>query len=222
MATFEGLPKELFKFLLDIRFNNNREWFQANKDIFLREVKQPLYALAAELGPVAQGIDSQMETRPERTVSRIYRDARRVRGGDFYRDAMWISFKRNSPWEKSPFSYFIYVNPEEYGWGCGFWNAPPDFMQKLRLHIDGSMPRFTRIAKSGILDDFELTGEDYKRAKKTIDQPQVARFYNKKYWSLEVNRRVDSAAFLPDLACEIARDMQKLAPVYHFVMGMED
>lgn len=223
MEQFTGIPKEGFAFLMDIRFHNNREWFQANKSVYLTQVKTPMYALAAALAPAARAIDPQMETRPERVVSRIYRDARRVRGGEFYRDVVWLSFKRvGNGEEHSPFSYYIYFNPEEYGWGCGFWDARPQVMEALRHRVDTHFEQFRSIVTAPWVNQYTLGGEDYKRPKKIIDDTTVNRWYQKKNWYLECTQPVDADAFSPDLRTRVEHSMRQMAPLYHFVMGMED
>ena len=45
----------LFDFLNDLEANNNREWFQANKDRYKREVQEPVLAFIADFaGPLRQ------------------------------------------------------------------------------------------------------------------------------------------------------------------------
>ncbi|MDD4797881.1 MAG: DUF2461 domain-containing protein [Eubacteriales bacterium] len=223
MEQFTGIPKEGFAFLMDIRFHNNRQWFQAHKDSYVSQVKKPMYTLAAALAPTAREIDAQMETRPERVVSRIYRDARRVRGGAFYRDVVWLSFKRAAGGdEKPPFSTFFYCNPDEYGWGCGFWDAKPQVMEDLRRKIDAQPERFRSIVAAPWVNQYTLDGEDYKRPKKLWDDDVINRWYQKKNWSLEQAQPVDTDAFSPQLLARIEHSMRQMAPIYHFVMGMED
>ena len=42
---------ELFDFLADLRANNDREWFQANKSRYERHVKEPLLRFIEDFEP---------------------------------------------------------------------------------------------------------------------------------------------------------------------------
>ena len=41
---FEGFSKEALDFLLGIKFNNNKEWFEERKNIYTDKVYEPLKA----------------------------------------------------------------------------------------------------------------------------------------------------------------------------------
>ena len=43
---------ELFQFLLELRTNNNREWFQANKGRYDRHVKEPILQFIQDFEPI--------------------------------------------------------------------------------------------------------------------------------------------------------------------------
>lgn len=48
---FDGLPAGYFKFFRELAANNNREWFEANKQRFRDEVQAPLVAFVEAMGP---------------------------------------------------------------------------------------------------------------------------------------------------------------------------
>ena len=66
---FEGFSMETLAFFAAVKFNNNREFLNENRDLFERAVKRPLVLLAQELAPVAQEIDLRIDPRPSRAVS---------------------------------------------------------------------------------------------------------------------------------------------------------
>lgn len=68
---FQGFTPETVDFLWGIRMNNNREWFTAHKEDYVKYLYEPMKALGAELfEPFAQEPGNLLK------VSRIYRDAR--------------------------------------------------------------------------------------------------------------------------------------------------
>ncbi len=49
MTAFEGFTQATLDFMWNLRFNNNREWFEANKDAFIRDFQTPMKALGREV-----------------------------------------------------------------------------------------------------------------------------------------------------------------------------
>ena len=73
---FTGFTDETVDFMWGIRFNNERSWFEAHKEIYLEHFYRPMTELADEIYAFLR------EQRPDyglvRKVTRIYRDARRL------------------------------------------------------------------------------------------------------------------------------------------------
>ena len=58
MSSETHIRPELFQFLAELRENNNRAWFQANRDRYVSEVRDPLLAFVAELAEGLRGSES--------------------------------------------------------------------------------------------------------------------------------------------------------------------
>jgi uncharacterized protein (TIGR02453 family) len=48
---FAGFPPEAFTFFANLAKNNNRDWFQAHKDVYERACREPMKALMAAVDP---------------------------------------------------------------------------------------------------------------------------------------------------------------------------
>lgn len=217
---FSGIPAEGYQFLLDIRFNNNRAWFNANKDVYIKNLKEPLYALAAELAPAAQAVDPAIDARPNRIVARIYRDARRCRG-EFYRDGLWLSFKRTGETNSTAVSFYFYLNPETIGWGMGFYEPQVEAMNRFRARMDAQPELFRSIISSPAMKAYTVTGESYSKPKKPGMAEDLAFWYNKKTFYTEYLEAVSPAAFSAELAGRVRQCILDHARLYRFVTGME-
>jgi uncharacterized protein (TIGR02453 family) len=217
---FNGIPAEGFKFLLDIRFNNTREWFNANKETYTKYLKEPLYALAVDLAPTAQAIDPAIDGRPARIVARIYRDARRCHG-DFYRDVLWLSFKRTGETVSTAVSFYYFLNPEEFGWGIGFYTPQVEAMERFRGRIDAQPELFRSIINVPALKAYNISGENYSRPKKPGMAEDLAFWYNKKTFSSDYSEPVSPAAFSKDVAERVRKCMLDHARLYRFINLME-
>lgn len=217
---FTGIPADGFQFLMEIRFNNNRQWFDQNRERFQTSLRDPLYALATELAPTAQAIDPQFEVRPNRVVARIYRDARRSKG-EFYRDHLWLSFKRQGEANGAALSYYFYLTPEEIGWGLGFYEQSVESMNRFRARVDAKPELFRSIISDPVLRAYKLEGESYAKPKRPGMAEDLALWYNKKSFSTEYIEPVSAAAFSPDLLGRLQRMMLDHKRLYQFVNMME-
>lgn len=74
--SFQGYSEDARAFFMALRFNNNREFFQGNREWYLRDVRTPSLALAEALAKEIEAIDSEIDARPHRALSRINRDTR--------------------------------------------------------------------------------------------------------------------------------------------------
>jgi uncharacterized protein (TIGR02453 family) len=112
---FTGFPREATEFFGDLARNNNREWFQAHKDVYERSCRDALKALVAELDPVGT---------PH--LSRINRDMRFSRDGAPYKDHIAAGVLGT------------YINLSAAGLyvGTGMYRPEPAVLQKFRAAID--------------------------------------------------------------------------------------
>jgi uncharacterized protein (TIGR02453 family) len=116
MSGFDGFPREAIGFFRQLARHNNREWFQAHKDVYERACRGPMKQLIAALG-----------ADPASTkITRINRDLR------FSRD-------------KSPYRTYIaagvrgsYVSLSTAGLyvGAGIYEPEPAALERFRNAID--------------------------------------------------------------------------------------
>ena len=58
---FQGFTDRTFEFFMAIQFNNNREFFHSNHDWYEEAVRNPLRDLAADLAPVIEQMDPDLD-----------------------------------------------------------------------------------------------------------------------------------------------------------------
>ena len=75
---FQGFSQGAVDFLWGVRFNNERSWFEAHKQIYLDTLYTPMKELCNQVYAVLNQEYPQYGLIHK--VSRIYRDARRLHG----------------------------------------------------------------------------------------------------------------------------------------------
>ena len=162
--SFQGYSQGTVDFLWDLRFHNERSWFQAHKEEFIALVDTPTRTLSAQLAREMTAAFPKLGLEPK--VSRIYRDARRLFGRGPYKDHLWFSLRKPGEHDGSIPCFWFEVAPDRYGYGMGCWDMPPVTMAKLRARIDRDPKPVERLARAvNRRGEFVLDGELYKRPK---------------------------------------------------------
>ncbi|MCL2366947.1 MAG: DUF2461 domain-containing protein [Oscillospiraceae bacterium] len=216
---FEGFSQRTIDFMWNLRFNNNKEWFDAHKDDFVNDFQSPMKALGRE---VYEQVSADFEDHGFiHKVSRIYKDARRVRDGEPYRANLWFSIERPSEeWTSTPVFWFE-LAPERWSYGLGYYSAKAVTMAKLRARIDKSPKAFEKlVAPYAAQSEFALSGEDYKRRKES-PTALTADWYNKKSISLISENPIGDELFSAELKCRIVAGYAFLMPLYDYFITLD-
>ena len=208
---FEGFSPETVDFLWGIRMNNNREWFLANKQQYVKTLYEPMKALGAEL--FQPFLDKPGELLK---VSRIYRDAR-LHHPLPYKESLWICIRQDVDWwGENPCLYFE-INPEGVDYGFFIWKPRPAAMKEFRKVIAAKPKEFlTMIRNVEAATQQSITAQMYKHPEK-CENPDLERFY---LWKAQIGctRHEDFSedTFGPGLAERVRDYFQKLTPLYNY------
>ncbi len=217
---FRGYSKETFEFFMAIRFNNNREFFTANRDWYLRAVRDPCYALAEALAPVLRDIEPDFDYRPYRVVSRINRDIRFSMDKSPYRDCMWLSFKPAGEEGKTMPGFYVDVRDDGVCYGMGFYRENRGIMAALRRSMECAPEELLRLLSDAAADGCTLYCVPGRRVKIPDGVPDALReLYRAKGFYVE--KPIENFAVIqsPDLADVIGRGYIRLAPLYRYILA---
>ena len=217
---FTGFTDETVDFLWGIRFNNERTWFEAHKEIYRTQLYQPMRELGDEIYAFLA------EQRPDlgliRKVTRIYRDARRLHSRGPYKESLWFSVEL--PWEEwtAHPTFWFELMPEGWTYGMGYYLPKPVTMAKLRARIDrdpDSMLRLTR--KLGRQKEFVLEAEDYKRPRGTPPDPLLEPWYRMRTFTICHNDRLTDELFCREIVERLKRGYAFLLPYYDYFATLD-
>lgn len=217
---FAGFEEEAFGFFLMIRMNNNKAFFEDNRETYERCLKRPLWALAQDLEDDLWAIDPKIETRPSKCVARIRRSTLFSNNKLPYRDYLWIGWRDRTDDQRHShaFGFFFHLSFDELCMGAGAYNMPPAQVKLLRERIAANPERFERIAK-GVSDaGFYVHGPNYVRLIPPENLgPYAMEFYMKKHFSVERDYPMDDTHLGPELVGILRRDINALKDLYAFM-----
>lgn len=215
---FEGFSQETLDFMWGIRFNNEKVWFEAHKEQYLKTLYNPMKDLNRQV--YAALLERHKHLDLSAKVSRIFRDARRLRGRGPYKDHLWMSLERlTDDWTDHP-AFWFELEPEGYTWGMGYFMPTALTMAKFRARLDSSPKPFEKLVRAFNKQAvFVLDGEDYKKPKGETT-PLLEPWYHKKSLTL-VGHGEAGETFTPDFADNLVAGYESLMPFYEFFLSLE-
>jgi len=127
------MPKELrftpglFDFLRELKANNKKEWFDANKDRYVADVRDPLLAFIVAFRPRLLEISPYLVADPKPTggsMFRIYRDTRFSKNKEPYKTTASAFFSHQTGGKEGP-GIYLHLEPESCFIGIGHWRPDP-------------------------------------------------------------------------------------------------
>src|SRR5262249_43032298 len=114
-----------FKFLRELEANNRREWFNANKERYLRDARDPMLEFIAAFAPRLRKISARFVADPSPSggsMFRIYRDTRFSKDKSPYKTHVAAHFQHASSGEEmmAP-GFYVSLAPGECFMGAGLW-----------------------------------------------------------------------------------------------------
>jgi len=219
---FTGFSQKTVDFMWNIRLNNNKPWFEEHKDEFTRDFQTPMKELGQEV--FARIAAEYGERGFIHKLSRIYKDARRVRDGNLYRDNLWFSVEKPSAEHDESsgiLTFWFDLNPEGWSYGLGYYAAKAATMEKLRARIDENPKAFEKlIALLGSQDEFKLDGPEYARQKQAPTQ-KTQEWYNKKSFSLIHFGQINDELFKREFADRLVNGFKFLMTFYDYFAAAE-
>jgi uncharacterized protein (TIGR02453 family) len=134
-APFLGFT-ETQAFLKDLRANNERGWFNANKARYERAFKQPGEAFAAELRPRVEKLAGQPMGAK---IFRIHRDVRFAKDKSPYNTHLHLGFQapREPGKPRRRGGFYVGLEPETLTLGVGAFDFGPADLERYRRAVAG-------------------------------------------------------------------------------------
>lgn len=154
------LSEKSLKFLRDLKRNNRREWFEARRELYEQELKQPMLALIEKI------TQSMMDYAPghirpaQKSVLRIYRDTRFSADKTPYKTHLAAWWTRNGLEKTSGGGYYLHLSPKEVMLAAGVYMPPKEQLLAIRTHLLERHAEFKRL-----VEDKKL------RKKMTVHEP---------------------------------------------------
>jgi len=136
---------EAIDFLRKLRRNNRREWFEARRDIYERELKQPMLALIERLLQGMMDYAPDHLRLPQKCMLRIYRDTRFSVDKSPYKTHLAAWWTRSGLEKTSGGGYYLHLSATELIIAAGVYMPPREQLFAIRNHLLTHYAEFERL-----------------------------------------------------------------------------
>ena len=123
--SFPGFPQEMFQFLQELVSNNNRDWFNENKERYRNVVVTPVIDFIDAMRPRMEAISPHyvVDSRPHGgSMFRIYRDTRFSKNKQPYKEHVGCQFRHEAGKDAHAPGFYVHLATDEILFGGGVWN----------------------------------------------------------------------------------------------------
>jgi uncharacterized protein (TIGR02453 family) len=128
----------VFTFLRELTANNNREWWEENKDRYVRLIREPAKEFIADFEPRLHAISDHFvaDTRTSGgSLMRPYRDTRFSKDKTPYKTNVGIQFRHQAGKDVHAPGFYVHIAPRDCWAGVGMWRPEPKVARKIREAI---------------------------------------------------------------------------------------
>lgn len=153
---------EALEFLRKLKRNNRREWFEARRDVYERELKAPMLALIERVTHGMEEYAPEHLRPPRKCMLRIYRDTRFSADKTPYKTHVAAWWTRNGLEKTSGGGYYLHVSAAELVLAAGVYMPPKEQLFAIRNYLLEHHAEFRRLIENKKL-----------RAKMELHDPQA-------------------------------------------------
>ena len=160
------LTPDLFRFLEDLKANNDRTWFKSNQSRFEETVREPLLAFIAAFEEPLAAISPCMLAVARKSggsMFRIYRDTRFSKDKSPYKTWAAVQFRHEAGRDAHAPCYYLHLAPGDVFVGAGIWHPDGPALDAIRVSMN-EYPKLWIKARDAVLTaGWELEGDELKR-----------------------------------------------------------
>lgn len=170
----ENFPFETLAFLKKLEKNNNREWFNANREMYEEKFLYPAMAFIEEVGLHLQDINPDFKAIPkiDKSIFRIYRDVRFSKDKNPYKTNLGVYFWEGTGKKMETSGLYFHVDPKSFFLGIGMYNFTKDQLKKYRDVISNPnlAEELSEIIKKLQKKGYQLGGKTFKQTPRGYDK----------------------------------------------------
>ncbi len=181
LKPFDGFSDKAFQFLEDLKSNNNKEWFDENRKIYEKELRDKAKSLALDMSEEFAAAGLPYYADPKKSLFRINRDIRFSKNKAPYKTNIGVYFpfglEQGGAKPTESVGLYFHLESDLSFVGAGMHSPPPPILKAIRKGVSENWDVFSKIIESEKLRsayDGVLTGEELKTAPRGFEKDDPA------------------------------------------------
>ena len=211
-----SISKKNFDFLNELKRNNNRDWFNTNKEEYIKQHENMIGFADGVLLEINKHDNIETPT-GKKSLYRIYRDVRFSKNKAPYKTHWAGGFKRATSQLRG--GYYFHIEEGNSMVGGGFWSPNKDDLQRIREDIAADDSELRKIINSKAFKTTfgTLDGEQLKTAPKGFDKEHPA-IDLLRYKQFIISKKfTDKEVLSPDFAKKVNETFMKMRPFFDYM-----
>jgi len=208
----KSISKSILDYLIDLKQNNNREWFTENKSRFEKEQK--------EIKSFFNGVKNELnkiDSIEKLQIFRIYRDVRFSKDKTPYKTHFSAGYVRQKPFLRG--GYYLHIENNASFVGGGFWEPNKDDLLRIRKELAIDASELRDIVQSADFKKYfgTLEGDELKTAPRDFDKdhPNIDLIRKKQY--LVTRRFTNKEVLSPNFEEEVVATFKAMRPFFNYM-----
>lgn len=205
-------------FLRALKRNNRREWFNAHREQYETDVRQPMAAIVERLADDFREFAPELVASPKMSMYRIYRDTRFSENKLPYKTHVAAVFPTRGLEKHEGAGLYFHISPTEVWIGGGMYSPQPAQLYAVREHIATNSRKLRAIVESpAFRRRIELEGEKLTRVPRGFPNNHEAAEYLKfKHFVAGAQFPADTAAS-PKFYATLMTIFREVLPLSRFL-----
>ncbi len=219
--------EQTLKFLKELENNNNREWFDSNRQRYEDLVREPAFDYINSMQKPVADISPYFLVTAKKTggsLMRVFRDTRFSKDKTPYKTNIGIQFRHVAGKDVHAPGFYLHIENGELFLAAGVWGPDTPTLNKIRMLIDEYPQEWLDIKRKLInkKTGFEFHGDSLKRPPKgfSSDHPQLEDLKRKHFIAF---KPIDKKTVLGKPATRATAALfKKTAPLVQFICEATD
>ncbi len=170
----QNFPLNTLAFLKKLSKNNNKEWFEENRELFKSDFLQPALQFVVDLGEKLHTIAPEVMAVPkiDKSIFRLHRDVRFSKDKSPFKTNLGIYLWEGKRKRMECSGFYFHIDPKVFFLGAGMYMFTNEMLKNYREKIyDPVLGKQLSDAVKKVMrkGNYNLGGKTYKRIPKGFD-----------------------------------------------------
>ncbi len=217
--------RKTIAFLKELKQNNNKAWFDVNRQRYEDEVRTPALNYIESMDQHITKISPHFIASAKKvggSLMRVHKDIRFSKDKTPYKTNVGIHFKHARGKDVHAPGFYLHIEPGEVFLAAGIWRPESSTLKNVRTLIDEYPKEWKKLSTKLIKNDFSFGGDSLKRPPVGFQADHALIDDLKRKDFIAVRNLKISTVYAKDFQKQSAKMFKEVAPLVKFICDADD